>query len=224
MTIVPITYFSDMLCIWAYVAQYRVNAIKAAFGDRVVFEPKFCSVFGASDRKISTTWRDKGGYKGFNAHLRQVAARFPEIPVSPDLWLTVRPASSSGPQLFLKALQLLEADGGCAEGTADVVTWTLRRTFFEAAKDIAQWRVQCQVAEEAGVDLGAIETLVRDGRAFAALTADFQDADALGVQGSPSFVLNDGRQKLYGNIGYKLLQANIEEVMRTPSEDQASWC
>ena len=44
------------------------------------------------------------------------------------------------------------------------------------------------------------------------------------LQGSPSFVLNDGRQKLYGNVGFRILEANIQELLRPPTPTQASWC
>ncbi|HEX5378674.1 MAG TPA: hypothetical protein VFW47_08865, partial [Phenylobacterium sp.] len=116
---VPITYFSDMLCMWAYVSQVRVNAIKAKFGDSVRIEPKFCSVFGDTARKVKVSWGDRGGYEGFNAHLLEAAAAFPEIRVNPDIWRTARPASSTGVHLFLKALGLAEAAGGCADGATE---------------------------------------------------------------------------------------------------------
>jgi predicted DsbA family dithiol-disulfide isomerase len=222
--IVPITYFSDMLCIWAYIAQFRVNELKAAFGDQIRIEPKFCSVFGASARKIATTWRDKGGYEGFNAHLRHVAEQFPEIPVSPELWLTGRPHSSTSPHLFLKAVDLQEAAGRCPSGTSENITWALRQAFFVSARDIGRWEVQCAIGEETGLDLTAISTSIHDGSAYAALASDLQDADAMQIHGSPSFVLNEGRQTLYGNVGYRVLEANIQELLRTPSTDQASWC
>jgi predicted DsbA family dithiol-disulfide isomerase len=221
---VPISYFSDVLCIWAYIAQLRVNALKAAFGDQIQIEAKFCSVFGASARKIAANWGDKGGYAGFNAHLRHVTEQFPETCVSPDLWLTVRPASSTSPHLFIKAVHLMEAAGECAEGAAEDVTWALRRAFFETARDIGRWEVQCAVGEEAGLDLAAIAALIHEGSAYAALACDLQDAEALHVHGSPSFVLNEGRQKLYGNVGYRVLEANVQELLRAPSADQASWC
>ena len=224
MKTVPITYFSDMLCIWAYIAQRRVNELKAAFGDQIRIEAKFCSVFGASARKISTTWRDKGGYEGFNAHLRQVAEQFPEIPVNPELWLTVRPLSSTSPHLFLKAVSLEEAAGRRPAGTTEHVTWALRQAFFEEARDIGRWAVQSAVGEEAGLDLAAITALIGDGSAHAALACDLQDADAMHVHGSPSFVLNEGRQTLYGNVGYRVLEANVQELLRAPSADHASWC
>ena len=68
MGVVEITYFSDVLCIWAYVAQARIDAVKEKFGDTVRIEHRFCSVFGDTARKITSSWKDKGGYDGFNSH------------------------------------------------------------------------------------------------------------------------------------------------------------
>ena len=105
MSAVQIKYFSDVLCVWAYVSQARVDAIKGKFGDAIAVEYRFCSVFGDTVQKINSSWKDKGGYEGFNAHLRQVAAKFPHVPVHPDIWLKTRPVTSASPHLFLKAAQ-----------------------------------------------------------------------------------------------------------------------
>jgi predicted DsbA family dithiol-disulfide isomerase len=224
MPTVPITYFSDVLCVWAYIAQLRVDAIKEKFDGQVAIDQKFCSVFGDTARKIAANWGSKGGYGGFNAHLRQIDEQFAEIAISPDLWLSVRPASSTGAHLFLKAVQLAERDRDCAAGAAEAATRAFRGAFFESARDIALWDVQCAVARTVGVDPGRVEARIRDGSAFAALSSDYQDAEAANIQGSPSFVLNDGRQKLYGNVGFRVIDANIQELLRAPTADQASWC
>ena len=52
MSVVEITYFSDVLCVWAYVSQARLDAVKEQFGDAVRIEHRFCSVFGDTARKI----------------------------------------------------------------------------------------------------------------------------------------------------------------------------
>ena len=225
MSDVPITYFSDLgLCVWAYIAQLRVDAIKARFGDQVRFEKKFCSVFGDTRRKIGASWGDKGGHAGFNAHLRHAAEQFPEVRLNPDIWLKVKPASSDGAHLLLKAIQLAEADGEAAPDAAATATWALRCAFFEDGRDIADWAVQREVAERAGIDCARADALIRDGQAFAALSANYKQASEMGIQGSPSFVLNQGRQKLYGNVGFRIIEANINELLRAPTADQASWC
>ena len=56
-----------------------------------------------------------------------------------------------------------------------------------------------------------------------ALSDDQRRAAELGVRGSPTWVLNSGRQILYGNVGYRILNANIEELLKNPAVE-ASWC
>ena len=229
MSTVEVTYFSDVLCIWAYASQARIDAVKEQFRDAVKIKHHFCSVFGDTARKIASTWNDKGKYDGFNSHLRKVAERFPHIEVHPDIWLKTRPPTSTSAHLFMKAVQQWELESGIvrkhsSESTFDQVLWAFRCAFFRDCRDIARWDIQCEIAKGLGVDIVAIEQFVRNGIAFASLASDYQDADKMHIEGSPSFVLNEGRQKLYGNIGFRLIEANIQELLRAPRIDEASWC
>ncbi len=228
MSPVKITYYSDVLCIWAYIAQARVNAIKEKFAGGVAFDYRFCSVFGDTAQKIGAGWKDRGGYQGFNKHLHEVAQRFPHIELHPDVWLKARPASSASPQLFLKAIQQCGDSGAGpspeATTTFEQVAWAFRRAFFRDGRDISHWDTQCEIAQTLGVDIAAIERCIHDGVAFARLACDFQDADKMRIEGSPSFVLNEGRQKFYGNVGFRLIDANIQELSQATGPDEASWC
>lgn len=228
MAVVPVAYFSDILCIWAYAAQARIDAVEEKFGDTVQLDHRFCSVFGDTARKITSAWRDRGEYAGFNAHLRDVAQRFPHIEVHPDVWLKTRPSTSASAHLFLKAVQRLEQqrEGSPAhrKSVLGELSWSFRCGFFRDCRDIACWDVQCELADALGVDVDAVERSLRRGTAFAALAADYEDAGKLRIEGSPSFILNNGRQKLYGDVGFRIIEANIQELLRTPGSDQASWC
>jgi predicted DsbA family dithiol-disulfide isomerase len=229
MSVVEVTYFSDVLCIWAYASQARVDAVKVQFGDAVLIKQQFCSVFGDTARKITSTWTDKGGYDGFNLHLRQVADRFPHIEAHPEIWLKTRPATSASAHLFMKAVQQWDHETRAARthskvNILDQVLWAFRCAFFRDCRDIARWDVQCEIAEAFSADIAAIEQIIHSGAAFARLAADYQDAERMRIEGSPSFVLNEGRQKLYGNIGFHLIEANIQELLRAPRTDEASWC
>ena len=229
MSAVKVAYFSDVLCVWAYASQARVDAVKEQFGDTVEIKHQFCSVFGDTDNKISSSWKDKGGHDGFNAHLRKVAERFPHIEVHPGVWLETRPATSTSAHLFMKAVQQWDrvsrvGRNHSSESIFDQVPWAFRCAFFRDCRDIARWDIQCEIAEAFGADIGAIEHSIHDGTAFALLDADYKDADKMRIEGSPSFVLNEGRQKLYGNIGFRLIEANIKELLRAPHNDEASWC
>jgi len=53
MGVIEVTYFSDVLCIWAYASQARVDAVKEQFGDAVQIKHRFCSVFGDTAGKIN---------------------------------------------------------------------------------------------------------------------------------------------------------------------------
>ena len=77
MTVVQVSYFSDVLCIWAYAAQARIDAVKEKFGDTVRLDYRFCSVFGDTARKITSTWRDKGEYAGFKFTFANSGATVP---------------------------------------------------------------------------------------------------------------------------------------------------
>ena len=227
--VVDITYFSDVLCIWAYISQARVDAVTEKFGDAIRIKHHFCSVFSDTARKIPLAWSDKGSYEGFNSHLRHVAERFPHIELHPDVWLRTRPATSTSAHLFLKAVQQWEHDlhrpsASSHPGVFDRVLWGLRCAFFRDCRDIARWDVQCEIARTFGVDVTAVEDRIHDGTAFARLASDYQDADKMRIEGSPSFVLNAGRQKLYGNVGFHLIEANIRELIRAPRDGEASWC
>jgi predicted DsbA family dithiol-disulfide isomerase len=122
--------------------------------------------------------------------------------------------------------QQRESEGHSEPAAAifDKLVWAFRCAFFRDGRDIACWDVQCELAEALGVDIDAIENRIQDGTAFARLATDYQDADKMRIEGSPSFVLNEGRQKLYGNVGFRIIEANIQELLRAPAGEQASWC
>jgi len=99
----------------------------------------------------------------------------------------------------------------------------IRRAFFVDARDVGQLPVLYEIAIGASIDSETIRSRVRDGSATAALMKDYQQAASQGISGSPSWVMNDGRQKLYGNIGYHVLNANVEGLL-SQHGDEASWC
>ena len=229
MTPITVTYFSDVLCIWAYVAQARVDASKRTFPDDVRLDYRFVSVFGDTRLKLGEGWGDRGGFAGYARHVESIARRFEHVTLHPRVWSEVQPASSLSPHLFLSAVLEWERTSipAVAEHQPQIfesVMWAMRRGFFADGQDISQRRVQRELAQPFGVDLEAVERALDDGSAFARLSTDYQSAEKTRIEGSPTFVLNEGRQKLFGNVGFRVIEANIKEVLRDPNQDQASWC
>ena len=220
------------MCIWAYAAQRRLEQLVEQFGDDVEIDAHFCSVFPDARGKIDAKWEAKGGFEGFNRHLNEVAQKFPHIDVHERLWLETRPRTSASPHLFLKAVELIERDS--EEGRPEAqpfleristrAAWEVRSAFFASAKDISDWQIHREIADDLGIDYGLVEEKIRSSEAVTELAVDYDLGQKLGVEGSPTFIMNDGRQKLFGNVGYRLLEANVQELLRTASEGEASWC
>jgi predicted DsbA family dithiol-disulfide isomerase len=221
---IPILYFSDVLCVWAWFAELRLAEVARNFGAQIEFDFRLCSVFGDTQSKIAAAWSEKGGYDGFADHVQQAARQFPEARLHPDLWRKIRPASSLSPHLYLKAVQLTEREGAVAPRTFENALHMMREAFFVGGLDIARQDVQQQVGRKAGADNDRVRHCLSDGRAHALLDSDYKEAGSLGVKGSPTMILNQGRQKLYGNVGYRIIEANIQELLREPNPDLASWC
>ncbi len=227
---VIIDHFSDVLCVWAYTAQIRLDELKHEFAEQIQINYHFMPVFGVVDKRVGKTWKDKDGYAGFGQHVRQVCQQFPHVRVCNDLWRGDPPKSSASPHLFLKAVQLLEHRGAISNKAQhagrtpfEEMAWQLRLAFFLENKNIAHQEIQIDLAKKIDLPIGPLIASLQDGSAIAELCRDIELVDEYQVSGSPSYVLNEGRQKLYGNVGYKVIAANVHEIMAQPGH-QASWC
>jgi predicted DsbA family dithiol-disulfide isomerase len=232
LTPVKISYYSDVLCIWAYLAQRRVDQLTLDFGDRISIDVHYCSVFPDVFGKMETSWATKGGFEGFHHHIHEVAQKFPHIEVHPRLWLDTRPRTSASAHMFLKAVEQVEQDQSGKNSDAipyqqrlsTRAAWALRLAFFANARDISDWQVLAEIAGEIGVDYALVDAHIQSSQAITQLAADYDQSQKLGVVGSPTFLMNQGRQKLFGNIGYRLLEANVHELLHNTQADEASWC
>lgn len=223
MTKITLDYFTDVLCIWAYVAQIRLDELNQEFDDKIQVNEHFITLFGNTEKRIGEGWKDKGGFKGFNQHVLKVAEGFPHLHVNPNVWITCRPTSSANSHLYLKAIQLLVTEKAVTENDFQTMILNIRKAFFQDAKDISQMSVLIELAEELSLPITLIQEKLDNGCAIAALCGDMELRDKNKLEGSPTYLLDNGRQKLYGNVGYRVLEANIQELLERP-EGIASWC
>lgn len=221
-TPIQVTYYSDVLCVWAYIAERRLTEMRKRFGDKIGIDYRCISIFGDTEGKFAIGWKDRGGFEAYAAHVQDVISEFDHVKVHKDTWSKVRPASSSGIHLLIKAAQLALG----AKGNKDVerLTWALRQAFFVEARDVANFDVQMDIIKSLELPGDNIRQHLKDGTAFAALSIDNDAQSAHKIEGSPTYVLNNERQKLYGNVGFKIIEANILELLKKPSSDHASWC
>jgi predicted DsbA family dithiol-disulfide isomerase len=224
---IRISYFSDVLCVWAYIAQVRLNELKATFQDKVIIDYHFVPVFGYAKQKLESRWRERGGLQGYSDHVKEVTKPFVHIKVHPEIWTGKIPASSTSCHLFLQAIKLLEmkgalkTDGG--QSAFEQATWALREAFFTHLADISNRQVQDEIAEKLGLPIHAIQSEIDSGEAYAELSKDFDLVKENSVTVSPTMMFNEGRQRLNGNVGYRVIEANIRELLNNPPNEQ-SWC
>jgi predicted DsbA family dithiol-disulfide isomerase len=227
---ITVDYFSDVLCVWAYGGQVRLDEVRRRFNDRILVRERFTPLFADTPTKIGDGWKDRGGYDGFGLHAREVCEQWPHTQLHPDVWTRCRPASSINAHLFLKAAALSmgiddsSADGAARERYHGLVT-RVRLAFFEQARDIACIDVLRDLLEDRDPAWEAILEHLQTGTAAAALHRDADFANTHGVRGSPTYVFNEGRQMLYGNVGFKIVEANLNELLSGRLTDgEPSWC
>jgi predicted DsbA family dithiol-disulfide isomerase len=222
---IRIFYFSDALCIWAYIAQIRLDELKTTFQEKIAIEHHFVPVFGSAREKLETRWRDRGGLQGYSEHILDVANKFDHINVNPAVWTDDTPASSTSCHLFLHAIQLLEIKGlvDPADQVFERATWAFREAFFTQLANISNRNVQFEIAEELRLPIAAIQAQMDSGEAYAQLSKDFDLVKEHTVTASPTLIFNEGRQRLNGNVGYRVMEANIRELLHNAPDEQ-SWC
>lgn len=217
-----IDYFSDVLCIWAYGAQIRIDQLKEEFGERIELRYRFIPLFGATNKRIGEGWSDRGGYDGFNKHCLDISKSWDHVTVHSDIWCKCRPSSSILVHLFLKAIELLVAEN--QSSTFEKAIWLTRDAFFRQATNICDLKELQSISNELALSFEKIKALMDNGEAYAALHLDHEAQKEHQIPGSPTLIMNNGRQQLYGNLGYRVLKANVEELLRDPHSGEASWC
>jgi predicted DsbA family dithiol-disulfide isomerase len=228
--VISIDYFSDVLCVWAYGGQVRLDELQREFGERILVRQHFMSLFADTGTRIGRGWAEKGGFEGFGEHMREVCRQWDHTRVHAKVWSECRPRSCTTAHVFLKAASLgldVECDtpdrGACA--VFDRLVARVRQAFFEQARDIGRLEVLLALLDDDCPTAAEVETLVRNGEAYAALHRDEALMKDYAVMGSPTYVFNEGRQVLYGNVGYRIVDANVRELLSAGRiEGAPSWC
>ena len=220
---IRISYFTDALCVWAYVSQVRIDELKSNFSDSVEIESRYFHVFGNVAGKIEAVWKERGGLPAYRQHVRETVEKFGHVQLHEQTWERHVPKSSMPAHLWLCAIRHAEKSAKCAPGFGDRTAWAFRDAFFRHGRDISQDKVLFEIAESIGLPAAAVQDALASGAAHAALAEDLELARTQSISASPTLLFNEGRQRLTGNVGYRIIEANIRELLEAPS-GQLSWC
>lgn len=84
-------YWSDVLCVWAWIAQPRLEEALTERCDQVDIRLRFLDVFGDAHGKIRRQWGGEEGFDRFAEHVQEVARPHPHTRLHAGLWRETRP-------------------------------------------------------------------------------------------------------------------------------------
>jgi len=210
---VRFSYWSDPFCIWAYVAQGKLDRLLLGHAHALEVSYRVVPVFGSVRWRFTQGPWASEGVEGRVRKTAEIAQRFGHPEVSGECWRVAGQTSSWSPGAAIKAVSLARDAGVCPPHGPASYQLALRHAFFVDGLNIGSRRVQLAVAEQCGLAREGIEAALDDGRALAALWEDHQEREALGIQGSPTYVFDDGRAILYGNVSEGVINATVDELL-----------
>lgn len=200
---IVVDYYSDVLCIWAWLAQSKLSTLNQQLVGNIHINHHYMNLFANIHEKINKQWQDRNAFQGYAKHVKDIAQQH-NVFIHPDIWSTQQPTTSSNAHLIIKAIE-------CAYGQERSVVLAdhFRQAFFEKAMDISNLEVLFDLAFEQGLQRQKIQEFINSGQAIAKLMSDHQKQQQLALQGSPSYVIDNARQILYGNVSVELIKANV---------------
>lgn len=102
----------------------------------------------------------------------------------------------------------------CAGKQGDDKLWKLHDAFFEKQREINAGNIEDrskQFAREAGVNIEAFDKCVAGQETLAKVKSDLAEAESLGINGTPAFIVNG---HLVGGADYDLLKRIIDESLK----------
>lgn len=206
------SYWSDPLCIWAFVGQARVDAIVRDYGESLTPRYRIVPVFGSIRQRFTSGAWSAAGPEGRMQATTRIAREFGHSDVSGQFWLDDPPSSSWAPGLAAAAVLELERRGESERGCTGRYLAELRRSLFVDNLNIAHREHQLACAESCDLARAPIEGLLDDGSAYARLWEEYTDTQSIGVRGSPTYEFDSGRELLYGNVQESIVRATVDAL------------
>ncbi|MDH5491316.1 MAG: hypothetical protein OEY14_05130, partial [Myxococcales bacterium] len=108
---VRFSYWSDPLCIWAFVGQKKLDDLLEEFGDRFEVVYRVVPVFGSVSWRFREGAWARDGIEGRVRKTREIALANGHPEVQGEVWARSTPSSSWAPGAAIKAVFSLEAEG-----------------------------------------------------------------------------------------------------------------
>ncbi len=71
---VVVDYYTDVLCVWAWIAQPRLDKLCSEWREQVTVRYRYVDVFGDAHTKVRGKWGQQDGFDKFAEHVQQAGA------------------------------------------------------------------------------------------------------------------------------------------------------
>lgn len=174
--------YADLYCPYAYLAAYRMRQVREEYAGRVEIVHRSLA--------LEYVNRESTPKRVLEMELPILMLEEPDIPYQP--WSA---PDSAWPVTIWPAFEAVK----CAErqnlALADELDWRIRVAFFAESRCISMRHVLIELADEAGLD---VERFTADFDSGVAKQQVVEEArrgwETIKVDGSPTFVLPDGKQ------------------------------
>ena len=177
---IEVVFFHDVLCAWSYLADARLEVLRAELGEQVRFRHRGYPL------RPDEQALDKKERQQLARQLRRISKEPEGRGVVADLWTgNDAPVSSLPPLLALEAARLQGAE------QHDALLQALRRAAFLRGLNVTRRDVLLEVAGAVGLDETRFLRDLDDPRSFARLQEGVDDAESLGIRGVPAVMIGD---------------------------------
>ncbi|MFN2504847.1 MAG: DsbA family protein [Acidimicrobiales bacterium] len=205
-----IVVYSDIGCPWAHLAVYRLHAARRRLGleDSVVLDHRAFPLEVVNSRP--TPWRT------LSAEVPVVGGLDPEAG-----WQVWQSQPYTWPVTTLLSMEAVQAAKEQGLAASDRLDRSLRVALFGESRCVSMRHVILDVADECGLDVGALRSALDEGRARAPVFDQHRTASETEVKGSPHLFLPDGSDS--HNPGIRMEWAGPQgSGFPVVSEDDAS--
>ena len=197
METLKLTIYSDYVCPWCYVGQGAVQKLSQNYSLEMTWMPFYLRP-DTPPEGMELPAHVKAHMKGMQTHLVQMANAAGLRMIFPDRIPNTR--------LAHEATEYARQKGKANEfhqAVFDRYSWR--------GEDISRWEVLQQAAKEASLDANEMREQVEQGKFTALVSEQVRQAAELGVDGVPTYILND-RYAIVGAQPYEVFEQAILQL------------
>jgi predicted DsbA family dithiol-disulfide isomerase len=204
METVKLTIYSDYVCPWCYVGQGAVQKLSQNYPLEVTWMPFYLRP-DTPPEGMELPAQVKAHMKGVQTHLVQMANAAGLRMIFPDRIPNTRLAHEA-------------TEYARQKGKANEFHQTVLDYYYGQGEDISRWEVLQQAAKEVGLDADEMREQVEQGKFTALVSEQVRQAAELGIDGVPTYILND-RYAIVGAQPYEVFEQALKQLISEVQQD-----